>query len=347
MIKVAAAVAAAGLVAGLVAFDSSPASHQVPAVAAEAGTGCNGYVQLCDRPYNDVAFVATHNAMSAADQPGWFIPEQPTGLIGQLDDGVRVLLIDTWYGRSTTNPGVITTALESHNAAVAEAESLFGAAAVTSALRLRDALFPTPTGPVTPYLCHGLCEIGATQWEPAMAEVRAWLDAHPRQVVTFVIEDHVSPADTASVFRQSGLLPDVYTPQPGKAWPTLGEMISSGHRVVVFMENHGGGTADPWLEPAFGVVQDTPFSNPSVASLNCSLNRGSATNPLFLVNYWLNNYQSLVSDARAINSYKVLWPYLQRCEAERHHLPNFVAVNFYNEGDVFRAVDQLNGLAPP
>lgn len=57
---------------------------------------------------------------------------------------------------------------------------------------------PTPVGPVEPYLCHGLCEIGATLWEPQMAEVKAWLDAHPREVVTFFIEDYVSPADTAA-----------------------------------------------------------------------------------------------------------------------------------------------------
>ncbi|HEX6394348.1 MAG TPA: hypothetical protein VFZ97_12985 [Acidimicrobiales bacterium] len=345
-VKIVASMTAVALVGGLVAFDSAPASRQVP-IAAATGKGCNGYVQLCERPYNDVAFVATHNAMSAADEPGWFIPEQPTGLIGQLDSGVRVLLIDTWYGQTTTTPGLIVTAPGSHDAALAEAERLFGAAAVTSALRLRDALSPTPTGPVMAYLCHGLCEIGATEWQPAMAEVRSWLDAHPREVVTFFIEDYVSPADTATVFRQAGLLRDVYTPQPGKPWPTLGQMIASGHRVVVLMENNGGAKADPWLQQGFDVAQDTPFNNPTVASLNCGLNRGSATNPLFLVNYWLSGFQSLVSNARRINAYDVLWPYLQRCQAERQHLPNFVAVNFYNEGDVFRAVDQLNGLAPP
>jgi hypothetical protein len=157
----------------------------------------------------------------------------------------------------------------------------------------------------------------------------------------------VSPADTATVFSEAGLLPDVYTPQPGEPWPTLGQMITSGHRVVVLMERHGGGKTYPWLQQGFEVVQDTPFSNPTVASLTCALNRGSPSNPLFLVNFWLNNFQSLVSDARTINAYDILWPYLQRCHGQRGHLPNFVAVNFYNEGDVFRAVDQLNGLPAP
>jgi hypothetical protein len=99
------------------------------------------------------------------------------------------------------------------------------------------------------------------------------------------------------------------------------------------------------LQQGFDVVQDTPFSNPTAASLNCVLNRGSSSHPLFLINYWLsNNFLSLVSDAHTINAYQVLWPYLQRCQSERRRLPNFVAVNFFNVGDVFRAVRQLNGL---
>lgn len=63
-----------------------------------------------------------------------------------------------------------------------------------------------------------------------------------------------------------------------------------------------------------------------------------------MVNYWLNNPQSFVSDARRINAFDVLWPFLQRCQSERDHIPNFVAVNFFDQGGVFRAVDRLNGI---
>jgi len=94
----------------------------------------------------------------------------------------------------------------------------------------------------------------------------------------------------------------------------------------------------------FDWVQDTPFTNPTAADLSCAPKRGSASRPLFLVNYWLSNFRSLVSDARKINAYDVLWPYLAKCRQERAHLPNYVAVNFYNEGDLFRAVDELNGV---
>ncbi len=321
-----------------------PTDRAVPVAAADAGTACNGHAELCGRRYDDVAFPATHNAMSAADATGWFIPEQPTGLLGQLDAGIRVLLIDTWYGQRTDRPGLVATAPDSRPAALAAAERDFGPEAVQSALRIRDAVTLRRTGPPTPYLCHGLCEIGATELQPELAAVRAWLDAHPREVVTFIVEDEVTPADTAAVFDRAGLTPLVHTQPPGQPWPTLGQMIDSGRRVVVMMERHGGGSAYPWLLPAFRYVQDTPFTNPTVADLRCDRERGTGDSPLLLVNYWLANFSSLVSDARTINALGVLGPFLARCEKERGMLPNFVAVNFFNEGDLFRAVDQLNGF---
>jgi hypothetical protein len=36
---------------------------------------------------------------------------------------------------------------------------------------------------------------------------------------------------------------------------------------------------------------------------------------------------------------------LARCTKERGMLPNFVAVNYFDEGGLFRAVDQLNGVS--
>jgi hypothetical protein len=283
--------------------------------------------------------------MSAADEPGWFIPEQPTGLVGQLDAGIRVLLIDTWYGRPTERPGFVATAPGSHAAALADARRQFGAATVDSALRVARTASAAPVGPPRPYLCHGLCEIGATEWTPVMTEVRDWLATHPREVVTLFVEDSVSVDDTVAVFDRAGLLPFVHTQQAGEPWPTLGQMIDSGRRVVVLLERGDGGSAHPWLLPGFAWTQDTPYSNPTAADLSCRRERGSASSPLLLLNYWLGNgFRSLVTDARAINAYDVLSPYVSRCREERGRIPNFVAVNFYDEGDLFRVVDELNGV---
>ena len=338
-------VASVALLVGLVGVNAAPARTSV---AVTAGSGpsdaCNGHKELCDRRYNDVAFPAAHNAMSAADEPGWFIPEQPSGVIGALNAGVSVLLIDSYYGQSTNTPDLVATAPESLESARAQTEALYGPSVVASAQRVRDSIAAKPTGPVEPYLCHGFCEIGSTPWEPLMQNVRAWMDAHPRVVVTFFIEDTVTPADTAKVFEQAGLLPYVWTQKKGEPWPTLGQMIDSGHRLVVLQERRGGGTAYPWMLQGFDWVQDTNYTNPTVSDLNCKLNRGSPTNPLFGVNVWLSGFTELVTNAKKVNAYDFLDPYLQKCRKERGQIPNYVAVNFFNEPDVFKAVDQLNGF---
>jgi len=67
--------------------------------------------------------------------------------------------------------------------------------------------------------------------------------------------------------------------------------------------------------------------------------------PLFLVNGWIStNPAPLPSNAAKVNAYEPLLRRLRECQRLRHHIPNLVAVDFYREGDVFKAVDALNGV---
>jgi hypothetical protein len=306
---------------------------------------CNGSAALCDRAYDEVAFPATHNSMSAADLPGWYFAEQPTGIVGQLDAGVRALLVDVWPARATQRPGLVTTADRERLEARADADAERGAGAVDAALEAAGAIAPTGVGPDEPYLCHNLCELGATALVPELERVAAWLADHPREVVTFVVQDEgVTPAQTAEAISRAGLLPSVYEPAARGTWPTLGAMIGSGRRVVVLMEHEGGGTRYPWMLQAFDWVQDTPYSFETAADFSCDLLRGSADNPLLLVNHWLSGTATRRSDADEVNAAGVLLPRVEQCRAQRGRLPNFVAVDFYDRGDLFAVVDELNGL---
>src|SRR5690349_7949249 len=127
-----------------------------------AGDACNGHAELCARPYDDVAFAATHNAMSAASERGWLFAEQPDGIVDQLDHGIRVLLIDSWYGQSTDRRGIVATADKQRQEAFEQARQEFGEAPVRAALRVRRAAGLEPSGEVRPYLCHAMCELGST-----------------------------------------------------------------------------------------------------------------------------------------------------------------------------------------
>jgi hypothetical protein len=239
----------------------------------------------------------------------------------------------------------VVNTLDQQAEALTEARESFGDAAVDSALRLQHAFRLVPRGPVEPYLCHALCALGSTSWLLTMTKVRAWLAAHPRDVVTIFVQDTVSPADTATVFRRAGLLPYVYTPAgDDQQWPTLGQMIESGQRLVVLMEGHGGGSTYPWLLQGFDRVQDTPFLFRSPSKFSCRPNRGPDDAPLFLLNHWISDKRREVSNAARVNARGVLLPRAEKCQKERGLLPNFVAVDFYDRGDLFGVVRTLNGL---
>ena len=62
--------------------------------AGEPDPKCNGHEELCERPYDQVSYAMTHNAMSNA-AAGWVLPNQSFGITRQLQDGIRGLMLDT------------------------------------------------------------------------------------------------------------------------------------------------------------------------------------------------------------------------------------------------------------
>ena len=312
------------------------------AAAASTGERCNGHAELCDRPFDEVAYVASHNAMSVAREPGWFIAEQLDPIPEQLDQGVRALLVDVWSGRPAAT--VVRTSPGSYEEALAVTQAELGPDVVAAAGRIADAVAGVAEGPEARYMCHGLCETGSTPFVESLEQVRNWLAANPDEVLTIFIEDHVDSALIASDVEEAGLLPYVHEPVAGAPWPTLGEMIASGRRLVVVVEEGGGVPDAPWLANGFELTQDTPYTFPTVESFSCAPNRGPADAPLLLLNHWLSGFTSLVTDAQLVNAPEVLLTRAEQCRAERGQIPNFVAVNFVVYGDVDAVVDALNGV---
>ncbi len=56
---------------------------------------CNGHPELCDKRFNEVAFLTTHNAFNA-EENGFALPNHTYGITRQLNDGVRGLMIDVY-----------------------------------------------------------------------------------------------------------------------------------------------------------------------------------------------------------------------------------------------------------
>ncbi len=292
--------------------------------ASAAPIRCNGHAALCDRRYDQVVFAATHNSFAAASQ-GFDVPSQPNGVARQLRAGVRMFLLDTHHWETPADVQRAEERMPPARRAAFES-------------RLHEPAQP----PAGIFLCHMYCGLGATPLPDTLAIFRQFMDRRPHEVVSIFLEDYVSAAETSAAFAAAGLTSYVYTHHDGAAWPTLGQMIGSGHRLVVFAEHHGG--PPDWYRYGWNDVQDTRYDVLRADQFTCALNRGTAGANLFLLNHWIAKATPSADDADQVNRYPFLLARARQCHAERGRLPNFVAVNFYDRGDLFAVVDTLNGF---
>jgi len=340
---VAVAICLGGAVGGLVGSHALQASGPAPAP-------CDGSRRLCDRPLPEVALAATHNAMSAP-LPGWYGAEQEVGIPGQLQAGIRGLLIDT-YEAQRLKDGRLRTVLSGPYAGGPLSD--VSAQARQSAERLREKIGFKGSGPRGLYLCHGFCELGGTPLATALDEIDDYLVAHPQQVLVIINEDYVAPSAFVKAVDASGLGALAYRgPTAAGRWPTLGKMIASGGRVVFLAEHHAG--AAPWYHLAYKrILEETPYAfskasqltDPAQLNRSCRPGRGPKSGaPLLLVNNWVSTDPvPLASNAAKVNARTPLLRRLRACERQRDHLPNLVAVNFFRTGGLMQAVDALNGV---
>lgn len=258
-------------------------------------TACNGHPELCDRPYDEVAYVTTHNAMSS-EEDGFIAPNQHLRLWQQLEDGVRGFMLD---------------------------------------------VHPADDG--TPLLCHGFCRLGQRPLVDGLRDLRLFLECHPTEVVSIILESYVPEGAIASAFEESGLLRLVHPQATDAPWPTLRELIAADERVVVF-------TADasrtlPWHLYSYDFAWENPYAAMTPSTLSCAEDRGSRSRSLWIFNHFLTAPLASPELADRINHDPFFTERVAGCRADAGgDLPNFVTVDFYDLGDVRSVVDALNGL---
>jgi hypothetical protein len=343
---IAGVVVVAGVVLGIVVFGGGGGPVKRPSGGVEA---CNGYPKLCDRQLNEVAFPGAHNAMSAADAD-FFAPNQETGIPKQLDRGVRVLLIDAHYGIKPSDGPVLTDLKRERGSKAKEGiRDQFGKNAVKRVEAIGERVGGMDSGGERgTYLCHVACELGATELTQPLTDVREFLDTHPDEFLVVVIEDYVAPEDIKTAFEDSGLVRFAYVHERDTPFPTLRELIRADKRILVMAENDNGGGSIPWYHDGFELMQETPYTFGSADELrdakSCQPNRGTAHSPLFQLNHWVEKLPRSPDLGAEVNAYDFLLERARQCRRKRGLVPNLVAVDFYDEGDVFEAARKLNRL---
>jgi hypothetical protein len=315
--------------------DRPPESGEVLAV--------NGLRELRDRTVDQVVFAGTHNSMGSPDIPGWMFPNQSADLTTQLRSGVRAFMLDAMY--ATPVGDVVKTEIKDEAAGMAKYAAVVGEEGLEAAVRIRERIVGEKEEDRDVYMCHGFCELGARKLTDGLRDIHEFLVANPDEVLILIIQDvDVAPADIQRCFEESGLIDFVYKGPLGPPWPTLREMVESDQQVIVFAENEWAGI--PWYHPAFETLQETPYTFHEPDQFSNKPNRGGTGGSLYLMNHWIESTpMPKPTNAALVNSRDFLLARIRKFEKERGHLPNIVAVDFFQSGDLVPLVRELN-LAP-
>ncbi|KAK0392835.1 hypothetical protein NLU13_2329 [Sarocladium strictum] len=303
-------------------------SSSSSSTAPSSGTACNNSPDLCSRAYNDVTYLGAHNSAFLRDASTDF----------------------TISGNHFFNA---TLALD-------------------AGLRLLQAQVHDKDGVL--HLCHSSCSLlDAGPLVDWLSKIETWIANNERDVVTILLVNaaDATAADFASAWQSSGLAAHGYAPpstqSPLATWPTLGEMISSGKRLVSFITQIDASPAAPYLLPEFSYVFETHFEVTALTGFNCSIDRPSragddgasalAAGWLGLINHF--KYQNVLGSINFpdVNSIETvndpgssavgnLGRQLNECATawggQGNKKPNFVLIDFWSENDPLKAVDAMN-----
>jgi hypothetical protein len=298
---------------------------------------------------NQVIWPASHNAMSSSAY-NFFSAEHTITIGEQLNAGVRFFMLDAYYGydddglvRTNLAGGIDRKQLEKERGEEAvDALDRMGALTGTA---------DTSGEKQTVYFCHDFCELGAVTASAVFEEIKAFLDRNLTEVVILDFEDYVQPKDMRAALDDAGLLPRLRVIDRDKidsttlldiVKPEKKKDTENPRRLIVMAEKHGDSKS--WLRPTYDYYQETPFTFPKIDDFSCAPKRGKPDNPLFLINHWLRpDGPPDPSEAAQVNSKKTLTSRFTTCAERRRVLPNALAVDFTEIGDLSKTVNRLNG----
>ncbi|KZT74978.1 PLC-like phosphodiesterase [Daedalea quercina L-15889] len=212
-------------------------------------------------------------------------------------------------------------------------------------------------------LCHTSCLLlnGGTL-QTYLESVKSWMDDNTNDVVSLLIVnsyDNFSPAQYDTVFKAVGLDTLAYAPSSASLsyteWPTLGDLIDNGTRLVVFLTTEADYTSVPYLIDEFSNIWETAY-DVTTTDFDCSVNRtsGNYAEQMYLINHFLDEDllgvlvpdKSDASKTNAVSGTGSLGAQVTECAAEYSRNPNFMLVDFYEYGDgsVFEVAATANGV---
>jgi len=210
--------------------------------------------------------------------------------------------------------------------------------------------------------CHNVCDLGERMPNEVFTNTLQFLNDYPSEVLVLLFEasSEQGPISWSDLYSEmanvDGFTDLLYVHTEGQAWPTMGELVSSNKRIIVFYFNGGSCDNDVCpseFHPWFTYAAETQFESASLNDLqdyeySCQVTRGPGSTSdektqqaSFLV---VNNFVTPPDpDAAAVaNSKDFLANRLAECANLSGKRPNFVYLDFWSEGVTAELVQYAN-----
>mmetsp|Transcript_15059 Transcript_15059/g.31971 ORF Transcript_15059/g.31971 Transcript_15059/m.31971 type:complete len:449 (+) Transcript_15059:249-1595(+) len=206
--------------------------------------------------------------------------------------------------------------------------------------------------------CHNICDLGERIPEEVFSNTLEFLNEYPSEVVVLLFQASTETGITvwndlhSEMKNVDGFADMIYTHTFGGEWPTMGDLVQQNKRIIVFYFN-GGTCYDEGCPPTFNYfynyAAETQYESASLADLenfeySCKITRKPKENwlpPVFLV---VNNFVTPPDEdvAAETNSRTFLADRLTACGNMNRMRPNFVYLDFWNQGATAELVQYAN-----
>ncbi len=296
------------------------------------GSGTNS---LTPRTFDQYTWLTTHNSFTNYEDARWATANQSHGIIHQLNNGVRGLMLDVHYFEGDGDfRGGFTCGVS------------FGSDCYDPGL----------------YLCHGGCNTiaGSTYALPrqgfsdTLHEIGVWLfnNTGKNDIVTIFLEDYASPTQLENAIRNApAAISFIYNPSTDpdwkvteKGWPTLEWMQKNNKRLIIFTGESAN--KNQWVAYQRELTVENYWSiGDKGNNYECTPKWGDTIplnkietgwNRLFVMNHFRNVPTTFTAAFdNGIARLNLRWD--NYCEPAAGRLPNYLAVDFYELGsaDVF------------
>lgn len=264
--------------------------------------------------YNEVCFLTSHNSY-AAKQHGYYYAQQRWTIKQQLEAGVRRLMLDTHLD-SKTDKVILCHRSEW----------------------------------VNKLICAGKPHMLA---HAALVTIREFLESHPGEIITIFLENYIHDSSVIDFCFKNAelekyiLSPSDWDPVVQDGWPTLAWMQEHNKRLVVFNSIEKTYFAyNQWqhvIENQWGSI----YYPQACKERPESCRYRSCKRYLYVVNYFprlkinFGNGYALINSSGLTGLLKALRKGLGGGYC-KERMPNFISLDFVDEGDGMKFVNEIN-----